>query len=86
MTSSPSNLRWTLHGQVPNAEVFNTYRSRPTDLFANTSLSEGIPVSIMEAQSCGIPILAPAVGGIPESGNSGQRLPATHFGHGGGCS
>ena len=36
------------------------------DLFINVSESEGIPVSIMEAMSSGIPVMATAVGGTPE--------------------
>ncbi|MEM0449104.1 MAG: glycosyltransferase, partial [Methanomassiliicoccales archaeon] len=36
----------------------------------NTSLSEGIPVSIMEAHSFGIPAIAPNVGGISEIVNN----------------
>lgn len=36
------------------------------DLFVNMSLSEGIPVSIMEAISFGIPIIATNVGGNAE--------------------
>jgi glycosyltransferase involved in cell wall biosynthesis len=63
---APKNFRWHFAGQVPNSDVFRSYQERPTDLFANTSESEGLPVSIMEAQSCGIPSMAPAVGGVPE--------------------
>jgi glycosyltransferase involved in cell wall biosynthesis len=40
------------------------------DLFINLSETEGIPVSIMEAQSAGITVLATAVGGTPEIVNN----------------
>src|SRR5438876_7717203 len=33
---------------------------------ALTSTSEGMPVCLMEAAACGVPAVAPAVGGIPE--------------------
>ncbi|MGC9195020.1 MAG: glycosyltransferase [Syntrophobacteraceae bacterium] len=36
------------------------------DLFAMTSLSEGLPNAVMEAMSAGLPIIATNVGGIPE--------------------
>ena len=36
------------------------------DVFVNSSESEGIPVSIMEAMSAGVPSIAPNVGGISE--------------------
>jgi glycosyltransferase involved in cell wall biosynthesis len=31
-----------------------------------TSEREGMPVSLMEAASCGVPVVATAVGGVPE--------------------
>ena len=65
--SAPVNLRWAFSGHVSNAEIIERYRSGPTDLFLNASRSEGIPVAIMEAQSCGIPVMAPAVGGVAEA-------------------
>ena len=55
-----------LLGQVPNNEIIPYYIKEEVDLFINYSTSEGIPVSIMEAISCGIPVAAPTVGGIPE--------------------
>ena len=39
-------------------------------MFINVSSTEGIPVSIMEAMSFGIPVIATAVGGTPEIVNN----------------
>ncbi len=36
------------------------------DIAVLTSDDEGMPVSLMEAAACGVPAVAPAVGGIPE--------------------
>lgn len=36
------------------------------DLYLNTSLHEGIPISVLEAMSHGIPVVAPNVGGFEE--------------------
>ena len=47
-------------------ELFRFYRSESVDVFLNASVSEGTPVSVMEAISCGIPVIATAVGGNPE--------------------
>lgn len=41
------------------------------DLYINTSLHEGIPMSILEAMSYNIPIIAPNVGGMKEILNNG---------------
>ena len=62
----PDNLSLQLPGYLPNEGVLLFYQNNPVDLFLNISASEGIPVSIMEAQSCGIPVLATKVGGTPE--------------------
>lgn len=63
-------IKWELKGRVSNQSVLLYYRNHPIDLFINTSISEGLPASIMEAMSCSIPVLAPAVGGIPEIVNN----------------
>jgi len=49
----------------PN-EIKNLYLKKPFDLFINISEYEGLPVSIMEAYSFGIPCLASNVGGTSE--------------------
>jgi colanic acid/amylovoran biosynthesis glycosyltransferase len=63
---SPRNLRTTLHGHLTNAEVLKHYEHTGADVFVSVSESEGVPVSIMEAQSFAIPVIATAVGGVPE--------------------
>ena len=48
------------------------YQKYPVDWFINTSSSEGLPVSIMEACSFGIPVLATDVGGTSEIVRPGE--------------
>ena len=60
----PKNVSFHFLGYIP--EVISFYQNNCVDVFINVSSSEGIPVSIMEAQSCGIPVIATAVGGTPE--------------------
>ena len=42
------------------------------DLFTLTSHNEANPVSILEALACGLPVVAPRVGSIPESVREGE--------------
>ena len=53
-------------GSVKNGELMDYYKKESVDLFINTSSSEGLPVSIMEACSFGIPTIATNVGGTAE--------------------
>lgn len=55
-----------MHGHVENAEIQEFYSTHEVNVFVNASDSEGLPVSIMEAMSYGIPVCAPDVGGIHE--------------------
>lgn len=55
-----------LRGYTHNNKVLEFYKVNTVDLFINLSSSEGIPVSIMEAISFNIPVLATNVGGSKE--------------------
>lgn len=72
------NLDVVLHGFVDNKKLMKFYQSQPVDLFINVSASEGLPVSIMESLSFGIPVIATDVGGTSElvNDNNGQLIPA----------
>lgn len=59
-------------GEVKNPELMEYYRNNPVDCFVNTSSSEGLPVSIMEACSFGIPTVATDVGGTSEIVRDGE--------------
>jgi colanic acid/amylovoran biosynthesis glycosyltransferase len=68
-----------LRGETSNADVLDYLRKERVDVFVNVSESEGVPVSIMEEMSFGIPVVATAVGGTPEivrpDLGSGELLP-----------
>lgn len=54
-------------GWISNADLKNDLeRLAGNALLINTSASEGIPVSMMEAMSYGIPCIGTRVGGVPE--------------------
>jgi len=56
--------RVKLLGHVARQEMDSLYRT--ADLFVLTSLSEGIPLVLMEAMARGTTVLAPAITGVPE--------------------
>ncbi len=72
------NVRFTFMGRVPNAELMETLSDTPFDCCVNVSSSEGLPVSLMEACSFGIPVVATDVGGSAEIAgpDCGALLPA----------
>ncbi len=64
--SNAPNLRHQFLGQMSNTQVIEFYENNFVDCFLNLSESEGLPVSMMEAMSFGIPVVAPNVGGVAE--------------------
>ncbi|MBU6325850.1 MAG: glycosyltransferase, partial [Bacteroidetes bacterium] len=75
--SSRPNIELHPTGAIDNAEIFHFYQRQPVNLFISLSEHEGIPVSIMEAISFGIPVLATNAGGCREIVNehTGMLLP-----------
>jgi glycosyltransferase involved in cell wall biosynthesis len=66
LLAGKTNIEFSFKGTVPNREVLRFYYQNHVGLFLNASITEGVPVSIMEAQSFGIPVIAPDIGGIRE--------------------
>ena len=58
--------RVILMGRLSNTDVIKYYEENDISYFVNVSTTEGVPVSIMEAMSFGIPTIATNVGGTGE--------------------
>ncbi len=56
-------------GHLENISLF--YQG--LDLYLNTSLDEGIPISVLEAMAHKLPVVAPRVGGFPEIVDDGVQ-------------
>lgn len=74
----PDNINVHFPGMIKSNDVMAFYKARSVDLFINVSSTEGVPVSIMEALSLGIPVFATNVGGTGEiiDNEVGELLPA----------
>ncbi len=53
-----------LVGAVPPDEVVHLYQA--ADVFCLPSFAEGVPVVLMEAMACGVPVVATYITGVPE--------------------
>ena len=62
----PESITVDFKGFVANEVVIDFYKSEQVDLFMNVSELEGVPVSIMEAISFGIPATGCRICGVPE--------------------
>lgn len=61
-----NNIKYTFLGNLDNKMVLEFYKKNSIDVFINVSESEGVPVSIMEALSYQIPVIAPDIGGVSD--------------------
>lgn len=61
-----NNIEFEFLGKLKNEDIHKLYSKYHVDIFINVSESEGIPVSLMEAMSYGIPVIATDVGGTRE--------------------
>jgi len=74
----PENVIVRFYGYLEPEEITVFFKETPIHFLVNLSSSEGVPVSMMEALSFGIPIIATAVGGVSEivEKNAGLLLSA----------
>lgn len=70
----PENINVELKGNVRNREVMDYYSKNSVSCFISVSSTESLPVSIQEAISFGIPIVATNVGGVSEIVNDETGL------------
>ena len=61
-----SHISYQLKGSTPLHEIFEYYQSHEVDVFLHLSAYEGLPVSMMEVMSFGIPVISTNVGGVSE--------------------
>lgn len=79
-----ANIRAQAEALGPNRVVLCGHRSDTTDLLnaadflVHAGVVEGMPLGLLEAQSCGIPVVAYSVAGVPEAvidGTTGILVP-----------
>lgn len=69
-----ADLVWLPGARADIADLMRTF-----SVFALSSVTEGTPVTLLEAMSCGLPVVSTAVGGIPalvQDNVTGQLVPA----------
>lgn len=66
----PENIEVIYHGSMSQDKLFEFYRTTHLNALLSVSYSEGLPVTMMEAISFGIPLISTNVGGCNEICNS----------------
>ena len=60
------NVNFKLLGSIDNKSFMDIYKTQSIDLFINVSTTEGLPFSMIEASSFGVPIISTNAGGCSE--------------------
>lgn len=68
-----TNIKYKLLGQIDSKQIIPIVKENQYCFLINTSISEGIPVSMMEAMSMAIPVIGTKVGGVEEIVRSGDN-------------
>jgi glycosyltransferase involved in cell wall biosynthesis len=68
------NVSFYHPGNITPEEIYNFYKQTPVSVLLCTSDTEGIPVSMMEATSFGVPVISTDVGGCSEIVNEKTGL------------
>ena len=66
----------TFTGRLDNEQIATLYHS--ADLMLNPSLADNMPISVLEALACGVPVVSTNVGGVPfllEEGRTALLVP-----------
>ncbi len=66
----PANVSVEFCGFLDGDQIINLYETTPFHYYISTSNSEGLPVSVMESVSFGVPVISTDVGGCDEIVNS----------------
>lgn len=67
------NITYRFTGYMQNEDALNLVSRTEYDFLLNVSYSEGLPVTMMEAMSLGIPVVATKVGGVDEIVTDGEN-------------
>lgn len=73
---APAHVSYRFAGHLTHDAVLDWYATHNVDVVVNTSDSEGVPVSLMEAMARGVPAVAPRVGAVDELVPPSLLLPA----------